>query len=389
MSSLSKNKTTKIYRLGYTYQNKREQIVLGKVSKTVAVQFQLHFDQLLQAKQMSATIPPIIIQWLDNLDDKYHSKLVRKGFATARVQATLSDFTSDYIEGHDAKKSTKQVMRRAQRYLLDFYGDIDIRVITRDSVEKWETATIQGGGGRSKNTIRRAAGYARQFMNAAVKQGIITENPFHAISAQVTPNRDRMHYITREATYAMIEAAPTDEWKALIAVLRFAGPRSPSELIPMRWEDVNWGKIKPSMKRLRVDTDDVATLKIKNVKTANHKTEYRVFPLFESFAVFLRKIKQDTGPIFPMLHEVDAESVPRRLRYFMLKSILPVAGLAQWPRLFQAFRASCATDFITDGESIDIAAVYMGHSPEELRKSYYMQTGEQIENSLNNERKVV
>jgi integrase len=37
-----------------------------------------------------------------------------------------------------------------------------------------------------------------------------------------------------------MEAAPDDEWRAIIALTLYGGLRTPSEVFALRWEDINW-----------------------------------------------------------------------------------------------------------------------------------------------------
>ena len=43
-----------------------------------------------------------------------------------------------------------------------------------------------------------------------------------------------------EVAHQIIEQCPCPQWKAIIALSRFAGPRCPSEIVELRWGEFNW-----------------------------------------------------------------------------------------------------------------------------------------------------
>lgn len=348
------------YRIGYSLNGERKHIKLGRIPAKTARSIFAHFERMYYAKINGEDYDEITLDWLAKISDERYRQFERKGFVKARNLAPLLDFIDDYIDKHDSGDSSKTIMKRARGYLADYFGNADMRTITIEDAKAWAKATKEAKN-RAENTVRRATGYARQFFNAAIERGIVRKNPFKALPASLVKVQERMHFITDEAAYALIDNAPSDEWKALIAVMRWAGTRNPSELIPMRWEHVVW---------------DEQKMKVMNIKTKRHKTTFRDVPLFAKYKVFLEAIRRDSGWVFPMLHEIGGDSVHRRITYELERRIIPDAGLKKWPRLLQAFRASCATGLIIDGNTFERASLIMGHSVEKLKSNYLMQTDE-------------
>src|SRR5262249_58589019 len=48
------------------------------------------------------------------------------------------------------------------------------------------------------------------------------------------------HFVTQETTRRILDACPDAEWRLILALCRFGGIRCPSELLPLRWAEVNW-----------------------------------------------------------------------------------------------------------------------------------------------------
>lgn len=51
-----------------------------------------------------------------------------------------------------------------------------------------------------------------------------------------------MHFVTREHTQAILDACPDHEWRTIVALARYGGLRCPSEVLSLRWQDIDWDK---------------------------------------------------------------------------------------------------------------------------------------------------
>lgn len=47
-------------------------------------------------------------------------------------------------------------------------------------------------------------------------------------------------YVSRETIDIVLSACPGDEWKAIVALARFAGLRVPAEFASLTWGDIDW-----------------------------------------------------------------------------------------------------------------------------------------------------
>ncbi len=63
-------------------------------------------------------------------------------------------------------------------------------------------------------------------------------NPFSELPTAVQGNQARQRFATRDERQAGIDAVPDAEWRAIIALARYAGLRIPSGLLALRWPDV-------------------------------------------------------------------------------------------------------------------------------------------------------
>ena len=197
---------------------------------------------------------------------------------------------------------------------------------------------------------------ARTIFNSAVRWGLIPSSPFADLRAGSQSNPDRAFYVSTDVIQAVLEACPDDQWRAIVALCRYAGLRCPSEVRLLRWGDVNW---------------DRGRLTVRSPKTAGHEGHaVRVVPI----ALELRPILQD---LFDRA-EVGVEAIVPRLRDSSMnlrthfQRIIARAGVKPWPRLFQNMRASCETDWV-ERFPAHVVAGWLGHSPL-IAARHYLQT---------------
>lgn len=66
------------------------------------------------------------------------------------------------------------------------------------------------------------------------------ENPFADVKAKGSTGADRQRFIDRETIEDVLEACPSTAWRTIVALCRFGGLRCPSEVLSLRWSDVDW-----------------------------------------------------------------------------------------------------------------------------------------------------
>lgn len=72
-----------------------------------------------------------------------------------------------------------------------------------------------------------------------MRRRLISENPFADVKAPAQTNESRKAFITLEQTAKLLEACPDTDWKLIVSLCRFGGLRCPSEVLALRWGDVD------------------------------------------------------------------------------------------------------------------------------------------------------
>jgi integrase len=152
------------------------------------------------------------------------------------------------------------------------------------------------------------------------------------------------------------DGCPCPQWKAIIALIRSAGLRCPSEIVELRWGDTYWER---------------SLMTVRSPKTAAH----------DGHAVRIVSMTPELRPILQTLFDQAPEGseavLPRltdpttNLRTTFMK-LIARAGYEPWPRLFHDMRASCATAGPRPCPAHDVAT-WLGHGPLMAAK-HYLQT---------------
>ncbi|TWU42930.1 hypothetical protein Q31b_19630 [Novipirellula aureliae] len=344
----------------------RRSIYLGKIAKRDAETIGAKVDHIVTRQIAGSTPDPNVAQWLADLPQRLHQKLVKAGLTTARIKPepepepellpTIKEWTDKYIAEHPGKDSTILLLTVTARSLCKKFGpDRRIDTFTAGDAEdfrKW----LQTKGNERKdyktglapNTVRRRLGRTKQFFNKAVKHKLIVDNPFADEKATVTGNDERMMMVPAEWIDACIRKAPCEDWRIILAFARYAGMRK-HECLIQRWDDID--------------------LPNNRMIVRSHKTPpVRVCPIFPELRQHLLRAKE--------MAPEGAEYVQTRYRHdanigTTLEKIITRAGLVPWPKLLQNLRATRETELMAKYPAKDVTS-WLGNSPQVANKHYAM-----------------
>lgn len=349
---------------------KQKSLRLGKCSERNALLALSAMEHLLEAKQHDAAPHHDGVRWLDKIDDRLHARVVALGLAQPRDTAVVT--LGMLLDRFDAAAAVKASTRAAYKQTTDSLraslgADTPLGLLTPADADGWrksiaEPVKVTDDDGKETTkqlapaTVAKRVHVARAIFKRAIRWGLIPSSPFAELRAGSQSNPDRAHYVAPESIRAILEACPDDQWRAVVALSRFAGLRCPSEIVALRWGDVNWER---------------GRLMVRSPKTAGHEGHaVRVVPI----APELRPILQD---LFDRA-EVGVEAVVPRLRDPAMNlrttfgKIIAKAGVTPWPRLFHNMRASCACDWV-ERFPAHVVAGWLGHSPL-IAARHYLQT---------------
>ena len=131
--------------------------------------------------------------------------------------------------------------------------------------------------------------------------------------------------ITLEEYRRLLDASPCQDWRVIIALARYGGLRAPSEVLRLRWSDINWEK---------------SRFYVSSSKTERYEgKESRVVPLFEELREELEKLffAQPEKTEFVITRYRDPERSNLGTQF---ARIVKMAGVEPIQRPFDNMRAS-------------------------------------------------
>jgi len=333
----------------------RKILRLGKIPMRAAQAILLRIESLLTANRFQVEPDPATVEWINGLQPAFAKRLAHLGLIAKRPEADekeLNAFIAEYISSRiDVKYDTKTVWSQAQRNLTAFFGPRkSLRDITEGEADEFKMYLIEQG--LSTATVHKWLQSARMFFRAAKRKKLVTQNPFEDVRATVVIDRSRHVYVSRETIGDVLEVCDRN-WRLIVTLCRFAGLRCPSEVLSLRWEDIDWNG---------------GRIVITSPKTEHHEgKDSRQCPLFPEVRTELEKAlpTRSEGAVYVVESYRQHCNTAKGWRQANLRTqferILKRVGAKQWPRLFHGMRASCETDLLQEFPSFVVSA-WLGHS---------------------------
>ncbi len=346
---------------------KRPTIRTGKCSKKAAETARNMVENLVEAKQLGQPINQQTAAWLESITGTpLRERLAKVGLCEATTATLLGEFLDGFIEQHkqrgDVAESTLTVWGHTVRNLKDFFGiDKPLRSITPEDADNWN-AWLKANEDLAENTIRKRCQFAKRFFNVAVRRKLVERNPFKTLVGTTVPVPERQFFVERDVIDDLLAECPAAEHRLMLLFARYLGVRVPSEIVPLKWSDVNWKTMQ---------------IIVTSPKTKRHPGGHeRVVPIFPEVAVELQRA-WDSAPegavwVFPSMR-----SAEKNQGTWLTRAILRT-GRQPWPRLWVALRASRATELVNEFPS-HVCAAWLGHTEAIANQHYRMVTSEHIE----------
>jgi len=343
-------------------KGKRKPIWLGKTPVKWANSFLSYVEDLATACLLNRSFSRDLSLWLIDLPDKYYKKLVKVGLVPARVKAgeehakgpTLGRFIDDYIVGRkDVKPRTRTNYGAARSKLVEYFSESrELASITALDADQFRASCK--GSKMSENYTRTIIKNAKLFFAAAVKGKLIQENPFQGHKTSVFSRLERMEFVDQETIQRVLKACPNAEWKAIVSLCRFGGLRCPSEVLGLKWDDIDWER---------------GRVLVRSPKTEHHEGgEFRTIPLFPELRDALSELDLATpnGGEFVVTQRANGSSSNLRTTF---SKIIAKAGVKPWGKPFQNLRSSRETELM-QSHPIHVVTAWLGNTPRVAMESY-------------------
>ncbi len=189
---------------------------------------------------------------------------------------------------------------------------------------------------------------------------MIAENPFSELKGiSAKANKEKLFFVTREMATKVLDECPNNERRLIFALARYGGLRCPSELVGLRWRDVDWAG-----QRLTIHAP----------KTEHHDGGgVRVIPIFTEMREYLDQAWEDAddGAQFVIANPVYRDPKANLRTHFI--RIVKRAGVEPWPKLFQNLRSTRETE-LAENYPLHVACAWIGNTKTVAIKHYLQVT---------------
>lgn len=338
----------------YDRDRNRRSIRLGPISLADAEFIKRKVEAILSASVANRPLDLDTSEWIGGLGQDLLDKLKGVGLHEFLPAAEpIGEFVDKYLRGRtDYATTTRRDKQQTRDKVVEFFGaGKDLRSVTAADALGFKRWLSENG--LSPSTVAGHIKNIKTWFNEAKRRRLIDDSPFAEVVRGKMSNSDRLEFITVETIERVIDAAPNAEWRAIIALARYGGLRVPSELLPLKWSDVDW-------------TENTFT--VTSSKTKKQGKPYRVVPLFPELRPYLEDL-YDPSEIFVINRYRWSEANLRT----QLHRYIRKAGLTPWGKAFQNLRSSRETEL----ENIfptHVVTHWIGNSEKTARAHYFQVT---------------
>ena len=360
MASVSTQKKTGLRRvIFFDLSGRRSAIHVGKISMASAREIAGHVQHLVICRKSGTDCRRSTTDWVERIRQDWPNLANRLGeFCLIAIKICSDPTFTDFAEGliatrSDVKPNTVKAWKQAAEKVRLFFGNRTIRSLTaKDGSDflRWLHSPVDcGGAGHTASTPSKHLTIAKGFLNEAVDAEILAGNPFHKVKGDRTVDKRRRRFITAEQIESVIRSTEDVELRAVIALSRWAGLRTPSEPFALEWSHIDW-------ERLRITVPAV-------------KTKLRELPLFPELVPYLKTLHKSGVQnlfVFPRLRQFTDANLRKQMSRLIRRS-----GMMVWPKLFQNIRSSRQTELEERFPRKTVCA-WMGNS-ETVADQHYLQ----------------
>jgi len=350
--------------------SKRETIYIGgtRYSEKTANELKTIVEKLIFCKDNDTDPDKKTVAWLEKTTPEIREKLVKAGLIETPPTYTVTELWDAFLKQKaDVKGSTITIYETAKdRFFAFFKGDELLTELTQVTMQNWKdylrtewprekSRRRPRKYGLAESTVAGTLTKAKAVFNWAVRSGWIETNPLTGVGRGEFVNEENDRIVTMDEYHRLLDACPCQDWRVIIALARIGGMRAPSEVLRLRWSDINWER-----SRFYVTSN----------KTERYKGKgSRLVPLFPELRIELEKLFESDsseGAEFVINRYRDPERTNLGTQF---ARIVKLAGIQPIPRPFDNMRASRSIEVYAEhGEKAE--AEWIGHSTEIAKKHY-------------------
>ena len=334
-----------IYLGGSRYSKKNAEEVKGIVE--ILLLHQWRNDSILDKKTTT---------WLETAPTEILTKLEKVGLISLDKPKTCQELWDSFlIYKAKMKPATQVIYRTSQQHFFEAFSATGILdEITVERLLEWRQSLSLKYPEATVATVMKTL---KTVFNYAVDIGWLQQRPMEKVPLGSFVNRKKDRLITDKEINKLLEASPTQEWRVIIVLARYGGLRCPSELMPLRYSDIDWAK---------------HCFRVRSPKTERHHGhQERLVPLFSEIRKELEQLRLERSP---KDDDFVIQGFVGQTKWNLLPPFHRIAqksGLGKIARPFDNMRMSRSNEIERQFGSLK-ESLWLGHS-ERVKKNHYFQ----------------
>jgi len=348
-----------MYEIDFYANCQRKTITLGKkYTQRTANELKGIVETLLRYNDNGMTVLDKRTEtWIETATPEIREKLAKTGLIELPPSHTAKELWDMFLaqKSRNVKESTVTIYEASRKRFFRFFREAeDLESFTKERIQQWKDSLFTSGN-LAEATIASTLKDVKAVFNWAITQGWIEKSPLDGIGRGSFVNRKKDRSVTMEEYCRLMDACPCQDWRVIIALTRIGGLRCPSEVLQLRWEDVNW---------------EYNKFYVRSSKTEHHKgKEGRWVPLFP-------ELKLEFETLFFSPTSECREFVINRYREATQNlrttfgKIVKRAGLEMLPRPFDNMRMTRSNEVYREWGAFK-ESEWIGHSSR-VRADHYL-----------------
>lgn len=309
---------------------------------------------------------------------KYVGELLRIATGEVLHAFTIESWSNEWLRRKEIG-STESTMARYRGHVaawLEWLGDTrkvkPLESVTTTDASRWrESLKAQGRAGKTVLSYTKDIG---AVYRSALREGIVSFNPFSALDAVDTSDSHERKPFTGEEVGRLLGAAPSEEWRGLILAAAFTGLRL-GDAARLRWSSVDLqerrivlipSKSKKRKREVRIPIQPDLLAYLASAPVIDDSPGAPVFPKLSRTAVGARTGLSQTFNRIMETAGVSRGKPSREIKEGEEKGV----GRITWERGFHSLRHTFTTWLRTAGVSEEDRMALTGHTTREVHATY-------------------
>ena len=308
-------------------------------------------------------------------------RLYRESIIASNSRKKLNDVYTIYHSRWEAQGISESSLLTDEQYynnhIRDYLGNMYVDEISPNTVEQWQQYMIHkkkhNGTQYAERTINKAKEALSKYLTYAVRLEFITSNPCQYVKNYHDPKNIGTHennnFWELSEYKRFISVVDEPLWNDVFTLLFETGVRK-GEMFALTWNDIDFVQGSIHIRHsLTNKTSDSSTYRIKEPK---NRRSNRTIEISNSLLNRLKKRLESAKKIDGFTSDYFVFGDLRPLsRTTLSRKLDTYCNIAKVKRItVHGFRHSCATFLISNKIDDTLIAYRMGHTVEELRRTY-------------------